>query len=254
MLYIILCLIVLTVIWVAYFGVFECKERRAIKQFIQSHDLNKLEKCRASSNQVVELIRETFNSDYKTFKHLNIESRSFLRESTLELLRHKEGLCGEGTRVITKILLRLGYDATRITLFTRDLRSAHTLVSVKLDGNDFFADSINTMESAHKMISDSEFSIKDFSFIDYGQHSLTGGKGKEEGYKPLLEKYWLYSFEALPLTKLLQVLKFKIRVFNHHRPPVWLSYLAESPYMVKTVLGFLTLSLLVFLGGLVWLL
>ena len=60
--------------------------------------------------------------------------RPFLRRGTEWLLRAREGWCGEGTRVMVNLLGRLGFDATRVTLYDAQLRAVHTLVSIRVGG------------------------------------------------------------------------------------------------------------------------
>ena len=53
-----------------------------------------------------------------------------------------------------------------------------------------------------------------------------------EGLIKFFDSYWLYSYEALPYSKLLTKIGFDVRVFNFKRPNQWISTLSEKPNKV----------------------
>jgi hypothetical protein len=64
----------------------------------------------------------------------------------------------------------------------------------------------------------------------------------------LVKHYPFYSYEAIPLTKLLNFVGMDVYVLNFMRPPKFVSYLAESPYLIRGIcflmLGTLSIGIL----------
>ena len=65
----------------------------------------------------------------------------------------------------------------------------------------------------------------------------------------LVKHYPLYSYEAIPFTKLLNLFGFDVYAFNLQCPPKIISYLAENPYLVKSIV-YLAMSLILMIIGL----
>ena len=203
--------------------------------------------------KVSRLVISEFNSDEKNFKHLKLDDRPFLREDAGTLLLWKEGLCGEGARVIIRILNRMGFDATRVTLYDQFLQTAHTLVSVKCKDQDpFWVNSINSPDSITILLENAHVSSANYNYLSYSENLLDRRKKIQDfeknsnnpSFQALYNKYLLYSFEAIPLTKLLKKAGFNIRTFNLSRPPRFISVIAEEPFKLLSIL-YLILSFLI---------
>jgi hypothetical protein len=54
--------------------------------------------------------------------------------------------------------------------------------------------------------------------------------------------YYLFSYEAVPWTKMLAKLGMNMRVFNLERPPHLISALAEQPFLIMAI-GYVIMSL-----------
>ena len=243
------------------------QENRFVDRYIARHQLAAGEPGKAQAVAISQHLRAEFTVEEQRFEVLDMAARPFLREDTEFLLTHKEGLCGEGTRVLVNLLQRLGYDATRVTLYDRYLQSSHTLVSVQQDGREYWVDTINTRPWSNHFLNTRAISRQKFSLINYGdpgrrqKADLQRFKAAEAGYdaeqQRFYGRFWLYSYEALPLTKLLSKAGFEIRLFNHRRPPAFVSLLAEQPKLimalVAAIAGLLAVGIAHLLGVSRWL-
>lgn len=249
-----IALLVVAVGVVGYFLSKQVAENQLVEDYINSNGLKgplTMDTAIAVANQV----RKDFNADESTFTSYDLSDRPFLREDVAFLLTNREGLCGEGTRVIAVILQTLGFDATRITLFNKQLMPSHTLVSVKLNGEEFLVDSINSKPELTQYLNNNKVSSKYFNVRSYHERF----KKKENAYQNPegipLSSYWLYSYESLPISKFAALLGLDLRVFNLERPPLVVSKLAERPNMIMAVVtgcAFLGLFVLYGLLRLAW--
>ncbi|MCK5697044.1 MAG: hypothetical protein KAI02_02720 [Gammaproteobacteria bacterium] len=251
---------VLVLIWIAtlipfiFYSYIQIQENMIIDQYLSSNKLDGLPITKETAVQVSNQVRKDFNINESSFVNLNLADRPFLREDVGFLLIHKEGVCGEGTRVIINLLNRLGFDATRITLYNKKLQSAHTLVSVLIDKNEFFVDSINSLDEVNKLLVKTNISSNDFNFLHYTDNlskrrefveSNTLDKSKE--FINFFKEYWLYSYEATPYSKLLTKIGFNVKVFNFNRPNQWLSLIAEKPNLVMLFISLMTSIIIMYL-------
>jgi len=212
-----------------------------------------------SAKLVATIVRDDFNVDESSFISLDMTSRPFLRNDTRELLTIKEGLCGEGTRVIVVLLNSLGFDASRITLYNKHMQSAHTLISVLIDDKEHIVDSINSSLEVNRYLNEIIVGTQLFKLMEYSpdistRRAFADSLSRDQNTlrqqsaieKRFFEHYWLYSYEALPYSKFLSELGLNIRVFNMSRPPVFISSLAEKPNLIKAItFFFLTCVMLV---------
>jgi hypothetical protein len=131
----------------------------------------------------------------------------------------------------------LGFDATRITLYNKKLRSTHTLVSVVNDGREFFVDSIRSANRVNSFFKENDISTKDFDLVRYSdkienRRAYAGAKQGAVTESPMdaySHRFWLYSYEAIPYSKFVTRLGLNVRVFNFQRPPRLVSRFAEKP-------------------------
>lgn len=193
--------------------------------------------------EISQKLRETFNSDKKSFSKLSLKNKPFLREECDELIEAREGLCGEGTRVLVCILDRLGFDAARVTLFTKWLHPSHTLVSIVVNGEEYFIDSMNSGEEFNAYINQHQISADDFQIMGHVEdirertrlkHELKEQDMDVDLARLLTDKYLFYSYESLPFSKLLGKLGMNMRVLNLSRPPRWISVIGEKPKLIKS--------------------
>jgi hypothetical protein len=226
----------------------QADEDRIVRNYLTQNGLAGLPLSKESAVRISLQVRKDFEVDERRFKALKMANRPFLREDTAFLLTHKEGLCGEGARVLVNLLLHEGYDATRITLYDRALNSAHTLVSVRLGEREFLLDSINSNEAVNGFLNSRDVSAEDFHLLHYSDDlSVRTAFAKQPAKRPadpFFDYFWLFSYEAVPYTKLLTKARQDVRVFNLDRPPRMVSALAERPSLV-CALGALVAAVLI---------
>ena len=233
-----------------YFAYMQIQENRIIDHYLFSNNLTGLPINKETAVRVSDQVRSDFNIREKSFVALKVDKRPFLREDVGFLLTYKEGVCGEGARVIVNLLSRLGFDATRITLFNKKLQSAHTLVSVVLDRHEFFVDSINSSEAVNRLLKADDISSKDFDLLHYSDNYYKRREfakrdhsgNRTEKSRNIFSQYWIYSYEAIPYTKLLTKAGLDVRVFNFQRPNHWISVLAEKPNMIMFIITIIAIS------------
>ncbi len=237
-----------------YFAYRQVQENKIVDQYLSSNNLNGKSITKETAVRVSDLVRKDFNINKNTFAALNMKKRPFLREDVGFLLTYKEGLCGEGARVIVNLLNRLGFDATRITLFNRKLLSSHTLASIVINEHEFLVDSINSSVEFNELVKNTDISTTDYNIMHYSDNYTERQKFKNkatdkkpEGYAKFFDYYWLYSYETIPYSKLLTRLGLDVRVFNLKRPHSLLSNIAEKPNIVMFIISFIVSVLTIYL-------
>jgi hypothetical protein len=220
--------------------IYNHQEKVAIKTYlfengiVKSKDL-KLDKQLAF--QISDMVRRDFQIDETKWKYLKPRNESFLGYSCKDLLSWKEGKCGKGTRVIIKLLNYLGYDATRVTLYGKDLSSStgHTLISVIIDGKEYFIDSVNSPEELNKALKEQDISASSFGLRSYkDRHDDSRNHQDTDTTSNAVTDYFiLYGYDAIPFSKLFNVFRLDVRVFSFSRPGKCISDLSESVYKIK---------------------
>lgn len=208
-------------------GYLEFKEMSALREYLSQIPNVDSESDRNAAILVSNKVRSDFNVDKKTWKNLSKRKEPYLKYSALNLLKWKEGHCGKGTRLLVLLLKKLGMDATRITLYGEDLKnkSAHTLVSVIIDGEEHLIDSVNSSETWNEQLKTKRVSARSL-FLD----------SQEKGDHTSLEhNYVNYSYEAYPTVMISKGLKLENIIFNHKRPPAIISWIMESVYLQKCI-------------------
>lgn len=222
-------------------------ERALLDAYLRDRGLAGLPVSKETAVRVSQAVRADFETDQTKWKRLDYARRPFLRRSPGWLLEAREGLCGEGTRVMVALLGRLGFDATRVTLYNQHLQGAHTLVSVKLGGREVFIDSINSPEDVNALLNAQDISSADFRIAHYSDDILQRrvqrpGAGSDDPAAAdsvrtrFFDVYRVYSYEAFPASKLVHAVGLDWRVFNFNRPPGWVSWLAERPRAIMALL------------------
>lgn len=256
----------LTLVWLVsllpamFYGYKQIREDSIVDLYLLDNELNGLPLNRQTAIRISDQVRNDFNVNEDTFTTLDLTNRPFLREDVGFLLTYREGVCGEGTRVIINLLSRLGFDSTRITLFDKVLQSSHTLVSVKIDGREFFLDSINSTPYVNDLLRYNDISSSDFDVLHYSDDisirrefdEFRQANSKPKEFETFFDNYWLYSYESTPYSKLLTKMGFDARIFNFDRPSRWTSILAERPNMILLIVSsigsVIAMSLLLGLG------
>lgn len=232
----------------AFFGTLQLREDAAVDRWLRDRGLAGAAADPATAVRVSQAVRAEFEVDDAHWKALDVARRPFLRHDTEWLLRAREGWCGEGTRVLVNLLLRLGFDATRVTLYDGRLQAAHTLVSIRTGGRERLVDSINTPDSLNAFLNRTAVSTADFGLLHYtddlvARHAFARAAAGPDTAAVDPERaaffrhYPLYSYEAFPLTKLLTRAGIDWRVLHLSRPPRWVSSLAEKPRAIAAVLA-----------------
>lgn len=223
-----------------YYLVQQFREDAVVTDYLEQHEFDNLPISKSTAIAVARQVDAEFNVDPTTFKTLKMDDRPFLREDAKFLLTNKEGLCGEGARVIIRLLNQIGFDATRVTLYDRYMQFAHTVVSIRLNDQNFWIDTINSKDSLTSLFERENISEDNFKYLTYSStinerlKRIDEHQAIDETYqfKKNMGEYFLYSFEAIPVTKLLSAVNIEKRVFNLRRPPHFVSVLAEKPNMI----------------------
>ncbi len=232
-----------------YFGYKQVEENQVVEEYLADNGWLGLPLSKELAVAISQKVRADFNVNESSFQVLDMGNRPFLRQDTTFLLTHKEGLCGEGTRVLVNLLRELGYDATRVNLFNSFYLPHHTLVSVNLDDREFFIDSINTREWANNFLNTEDISTNDFKIVRYSgsiqeqnaQFKALKNQTKtasSQEYSRFFERFKIYSYDALPMTKLLSKVGLDVKYFNLNRPPAFISALAEKPNLIMFIVLF----------------
>ncbi len=222
-----------------YFLARQRQEDEVVRAFIAARGLRGAPATQATALAVSAALRADFEVREQRWTRMSLADRPFLRHDTAWLLEVKEGLCGEGTRVLVVILQEMGFDATRVSLYDRFLRSEHTLASVLIDGREVFVDSINSTDRANSFLATHDISARDFPVTHYaedivdrmeaGAELARQQRSQEPDYQAFFDKFRLFSYEAVPASKLVSVAGLDWRVFNLRRPSPSVSWLAERP-------------------------
>jgi hypothetical protein len=222
-----------------HFLVRQHQEDEAVRAYVAARGLRGAPSTRDTALAVSNALRADFEVREERWTRLSLSDRPFLREDTAWLLEAKEGLCGEGTRVLVGILQEMGFDATRVSLYDRFLRSEHTLASVIVDGREVFVDSINSTDRVNAFLGAHDISTRDFPVTRYaedivdrmeaGAEIARQQRPQDPDHQAFFEKFRLFSYEAVPASKLASAAGLDWRVFNLRRPSPFVSRLAERP-------------------------
>jgi len=245
-----------------FFLIEQGREQAAVRSYLESRDLLNLPLTKEAAIRVSEAVRQDFVVDPAKWRRFDVSRRPLLRHDTRWLLDAREGLCGEGTRVLVNLLNSLGFDATRVTLYDRHLRSSHTLVSLVIERREVFLNSINSSIEVTAFLNSHDVSTSDFKLLHYSddmvQRRNVGKALASPGTAPsdpvqerFFEKFRLYSYEGIPATRFFNRLGLDWRVFNLSRPGPWVSRFAEKPMAIKA-LAALAIAALVDLVVLSW--
>jgi len=213
------------------------REEQQVALFLNNHELQgeqgSLERAIASSD----LVRSVFNVDSKSWTFMNRASEPALDFSCADLLQWCEGNCGKGTRVLVKLLHYQGYNACRVTLHGRGFsnRASHTLVSVIINGEEYFIDSVNSIDEINQYLRNNKVNSSSFGLTDYRDRSKSAVSQLDTA-SVMNRLFIAYSYESIPYTKLSSVAGLNMRIFNFDRPSAFVGYLAESIYLIYSLI------------------
>ena len=241
-------LLALSFVPAVVFGFLQAHEDRVVDGYLREHGLVGLPVNDATALRVSHAVRAEFETDSSKWVAYKLAERPFLRRGTEWLLRAREGWCGEGTRVLVNLLGRMGFDATRVTLYNSRLQGMHTLVSIRVGGKERLVDSINTPPELNAFLDRAALSTANFRVLHYtddivARHARWNELSARDTVETDLYReqffrdFCTYSYEAFPVTKLITRVGVDWRVLNLARPPRWVSMLAEKPRSIKAVVS-----------------
>ena len=251
-----------------YYAVKQMQENAVLSEYLDQTNLPENNSAWENAKILSEKLRSEFEVDESKFHTLKMSDRPFLRESSTTLLDIKEGQCGEGTRVLVNLLNKAGYDATRISLYDNKLNSSHTLVSLRVNDEEYLIDSINTQEVMNTFLNTNQINSKSFSVVKYDDDVTVRNASLNELYKKdalasniddtvearFYKRFKYYSYEAVPYTKLFSVVGMDVRIMNFERPSRFTSSLAEKPYLILSLFWAILATSIVFtIGVIFWL-
>lgn len=213
------------------------REEQQVALFLNHHQLQgdsgSLERAIATSD----LVRSVFNVDSKSWKFMNKASEPALDFSCADLLQWREGNCGKGTRVLVKLLHYQGYNACRITLQGRGFsnRASHTLVSVIINGEEYFIDSVNSIDEINQYLRNNQVNASSLGLTDYKDRSKKTVSQLDTA-SVVNRLFIAYSYESIPYTKLFSMAGLNMRILNFDRPGAFVGYLAESIYLIYSLI------------------
>jgi len=232
----------LAILFLAVNAVFICQhysEKKFVQKFVKSHSLEFSAQSKKNAFIVSDTLRRLFVLDTSKWNHrsTNFRKMPFFRTSVRNLLSSREAICGGGARVLCRILLESGYDATRVVLVKKNFGAmGHVVVSVIIDGKEYWIDTLNSPESLNQLLKKEHIYSGTVKIIPYRQRynpEFTNVKYSADSLiNEFQHEYIAYTYESVPLSKLLNAAGFDVFVLNFKRPPVIFSYLAESVYLL----------------------
>jgi hypothetical protein len=232
----------LAILFVAVNALFICQhysETAFVHKFVEKHSLKFPVQSKKNAFIVSDTLRRLFVLDTSKWNHrsTNFRKMPFFRASVKNLLSSREALCGGGARVLCRMLLESGYDATRVVLVTKNFGAmGHVVVSVIIDGKEYWIDTLNSPESLNLLLKNENINSGTVKVITYRQRynpEFTNVKYSNDSLiNEFQHTYIAYTYESVPLSKLLNAAGFDVFVLNFKRPSVIFSYLAESVYLL----------------------
>jgi membrane protein implicated in regulation of membrane protease activity len=225
------------------------REEQQVALFLSQNQLpgkpGSIERAIATSD----LLRSVFNVDSKSWKFMNKASEPALDFSCADLLQWHEGNCGKGARVLVKLLHSQGYNACRVNFQGRGFsnRTSHTLVSVIINGQEYFIDSVNSIDEINQYLRNNQVNASSFGLTDYRDRSKKI-VNQLDTTSVINRLFIAYSYESIPYTKLVSVAGLNMRILNFDRPSGFVGYLAESIYLVYSIFWLLLLVIWIVVG------
>ena len=230
-------------------------ETRIINKFNKDHALVFSDQSKKNAVVFSDTIRANFETNVKKWTEISADygKMPFFRYSVVELLKVKETQCGGGARVLCRLLLESGYDATRVVLFTRNFGAmGHVIVSVVIQGKEYWIDTLNSPADLNELFEKYDINSYTVKIIPYKQRYNPKYIDVKYSTDSVINKfqhnYIAYSYEALPFSKLLNSIGVDVYVLNLKRPPYVFSYLAESVYLLYSI-TFSIIFILMLLAG-----
>ena len=221
------------------FVVLHFDEIYVVHKFLKNNSILFGEQSKKNAFIISDKIRSEFEVDTTKWKNRSTDygKMPFFRFSVKKLLIAREALCGGGARVLCRLLLESGYDATRVVLFTRNFGAlGHVVVSVVIKGKEYWIDTLNSPEDLNDLMKNNDINALTVKIIPYQQRYNPRYINVKYSQDSLVNKfqhsYIAYSYEALPFSKILNLIGVDVYVLNLKRPPYIFSYFAESVYLL----------------------
>lgn len=202
----------LGVLFSFYFIIKEIGERSFLKKILY----NIIGKEKIKSVEDLIAIKNYLQKNISYNTELKANKRPLLRHTASHILKSKYGFCGENARVAIKLLMLGGIKARRIYLF-REVWE-HVLIEHKMNNSWYMFDGHydpSTLLKDHDVVSIYSEDIEKYP-DDYPNN-------------PYLDFCRIKLFYIIPPLKFLSKKKL----------PGFLSYIFESPYLIKFILGIL---------------
>ena len=234
-------------------------ETSVVNKFIENHALKFPGQSKKNAFLISENLRAEFEVDTTKWKinPTDFAKLPFFRTSVKKLLSSREALCGGGARVLCRILLESGYNATRVVLFTRNFGAmGHVIVSIMVNGKEYFIDTLNSPDDLNELLKKYDINSDVIKIIPYKQRYnkkfIDVRYSKDSLISKFQRNYIAYSYEAVPFSKLLNSIGFDVYVLNLKRPPFIFSYFAESVNLLYSLTFSLLYIFIVSLGYLIY--
>ena len=140
-----------------------------------------------------------------------------------KIINRRQGLCGEGTRLLYHIYNKLGFNSRRVYLHGNT--KVHVLLEVKIDNMWVLIESINGPGKYFTEYLDiSAKSISDYFLYGPWRYHVTP--------KEFMYEYGYYNYSYLPLNGLLNNKYTFTEVYVHRPMPAGINYILETPYLL----------------------
>ncbi len=222
---------------IAYNGFKHYQESQKIKQFINENGWSKKPPTWDLAIEISDTIRQQMNTQSATFIHVDRVPEPFLSYSCLDILDWMEGTCGKGARVLVKVLTKCGFDATRISLYGKGFgnSTSHTLVSIIINGEEYFIDTVNAPEGFNDMVRNHQLNTKKLNIASYINRRGSAENSHDSITTAFQNKFCMYNYEAIQLSKVMKLAGLDVWGFNMKRPPATISNLVESIYLIHVI-------------------
>jgi len=186
-------------------------------------------------NQEIIAIRNHILNDIDFTSPHVAKARPKIGWSVKEIIKKREGLCGEGARLLFHILTKRGINSRRVYLHGNT--TLHVILECKINNKWVLLETINGPGDDFKDHLDSlSVGINNlFSFGPYRYYVVPTEFTKKFGFN---------NFSYLPLNGLFNNSLLKTEIYVHRPLPYIINYLLESPELAKAFFGFVLLFLL----------
>ena len=164
-------------------------------------------------------IRDYIYNDVEHMQIEHVKTRPKVGWRVARIIKKREGLCGEGTRLLYHIYRKGGVESRR--LYFHGNKYMHVLLEVKKsDKMWYLLETINGPDDDFKEMLSADYKIEElFSFGPYRYHVVPGH---------FFDNYNYYNFSYLPLNGAFNNKVFKTEIFVHQPVPKIINLLLET--------------------------